>query len=66
MSSTAIVVPMFAEAGLDALRTLQTAGVVVILRPFHECNGEWFWWGTKFLLTTQIQSLWKFTNTYLT
>ena len=50
----------------DALRTLQTAGVVVILRPFHESNGEWFWWGTKFLSTAQFQSLWKFTHTYLT
>jgi mannan endo-1,4-beta-mannosidase len=28
-----------------ALQALQTAGVVVIWRPFHEMNGDWFWWG---------------------
>jgi mannan endo-1,4-beta-mannosidase len=50
----------------DALRTLQTAGVVVILRPYHELNGDWFWWGTKFLSTAQFQSLWRFTHDYLT
>jgi mannan endo-1,4-beta-mannosidase len=50
----------------DALRALQTAGVVVILRPYHELNGNWFWWGTKFLSTAQFQSLWKFTHYYLT
>ncbi len=50
----------------DALRVLQSAGVVVILRPYHELNGDWFWWGTKFLSTAQFQSLWAFTHDYLT
>ncbi len=27
------------------LKRLQDAGVVVIWRPFHEMNGDWFWWG---------------------
>jgi len=27
------------------LKKLQDAGVVVIWRPFHEMNGDWFWWG---------------------
>ena len=49
-----------------ALQTLQSAGVVVILRPFHELNGDWFWWGTRFLSTSQFQSLWQFTYNYLT
>ncbi|MDB5104159.1 MAG: Mannan endo,4-beta-mannosidase [Fibrobacteres bacterium] len=31
-------------AGLQALRD---AGVVVLWRPFHEMNGEWFWWNGK-------------------
>ncbi len=31
-------------AGLQALRA---AGVVVLWRPFHEMNGDWFWWGGK-------------------
>jgi mannan endo-1,4-beta-mannosidase len=29
-------------AGLQELRE---AGVVVLWRPFHEMNGDWFWWG---------------------
>jgi mannan endo-1,4-beta-mannosidase len=28
-----------------ALQALKNAGVVVIWRPFHEMNGDWFWWG---------------------
>lgn len=30
---------------LDVLLELQAAGVAVVLRPFHEVNGDWFWWG---------------------
>jgi mannan endo-1,4-beta-mannosidase len=29
------------------LRELQDADVVVLWRPFHEMNGDWFWWGAK-------------------
>jgi mannan endo-1,4-beta-mannosidase len=31
-------------AGLQELRA---AKVVVLWRPFHEMNGDWFWWGGK-------------------
>ena len=31
-------------AGLEKLQQL---GVVVIWRPLHEMNGDWFWWGAK-------------------
>lgn len=30
-----------------ALQKLQDAGVTVIWRPFHEMNGDFFWWGTN-------------------
>ncbi len=33
------------DAKLDLLRRFQDAGVAVVLRPFHEANGGWFWWG---------------------
>ncbi|HEY0950905.1 glycoside hydrolase family 26 protein [Nocardioides sp.] len=33
------------EAKLDLLRRFQEAGVALVLRPFHEANGGWFWWG---------------------
>ena len=29
----------------NALRELQDAGVTVFWRPFHEFDGQWFWWG---------------------
>ena len=31
----------------DGLQQLKDAGVVVLWRPFHEMNGNWFWWGSK-------------------
>jgi mannan endo-1,4-beta-mannosidase len=31
----------------DGLQELKDAGVVVIWRPFHEMNGNWFWWDGK-------------------
>ncbi|MFK7817663.1 MAG: glycosyl hydrolase [Planctomycetaceae bacterium] len=31
----------------DALEQLRDAGVVVLWRPLHEMNGDWFWWGEK-------------------
>jgi len=30
-----------------ALQELRDAGVTVIWRPFHEMNGNFFWWGTN-------------------
>jgi mannan endo-1,4-beta-mannosidase len=29
------------------LKQLKNAGVPVLWRPYHEMNGEWFWWGQK-------------------
>ncbi|NGM84866.1 glycosyl hydrolase [Paenibacillus sp. 7124] len=29
------------------LKQLQSAGVPVLWRPYHEMNGDWFWWGGK-------------------
>jgi mannan endo-1,4-beta-mannosidase len=41
-------------AGLGELRD---AGVVVLWRPFHEMNGNWFWWGGKDPVA--FQNLWR-------
>ncbi|WP_025696484.1 glycosyl hydrolase, partial [Paenibacillus forsythiae] len=30
-----------------SLKTLRDAGVPVLWRPYHEMNGDWFWWGKK-------------------
>jgi mannan endo-1,4-beta-mannosidase len=29
------------------LREIQDAGVPVLFRPYHEMNGDWFWWGGR-------------------
>lgn len=29
------------------LKELQDANIPVLWRPYHEMNGEWFWWGHK-------------------
>jgi len=29
------------------LQQLQVAGVPVLFRPYHEMNGNWFWWGGR-------------------
>jgi mannan endo-1,4-beta-mannosidase len=31
----------------DGLSDLHSAGVVVLWRPFHEMNGDWFWWADQ-------------------
>ena len=36
---------------------LQSAGVAVLFRPFHEMNGTWYWWHSKDL--AQYKSLWR-------
>ncbi len=39
----AMIVQM--DTAAEALKELQEAGVVVLWRPFHEFDGQWFWWG---------------------
>ncbi|GAW49314.1 MULTISPECIES: glycoside hydrolase family 26 protein [unclassified Nocardioides] len=33
------------DAKMALLGQLQDAGAAVVFRPFHEANGDWFWWG---------------------
>ncbi|HEV7606334.1 MAG TPA: glycosyl hydrolase [Steroidobacteraceae bacterium] len=35
------------KAAAKTLRRLRDAGVVVLFRPLHEMNGDWFWWGRQ-------------------
>jgi len=30
------------------LKQLQDANVPVLWRPYHEMNGDWFWWGGRY------------------
>jgi mannan endo-1,4-beta-mannosidase len=37
----------------------------VIFRPFHEFNGDWFWWGQAHCTTDEYKALYRYTVTYL-
>jgi hypothetical protein len=39
--------------------------IPVILRLFHELNGNWFWWGKDRCTPDQLKQLWHFTVSYL-
>ncbi len=39
--------------------------IPVIFRPWHEHNGDWFWWGKGNASEEDYKALWKFTVTYL-
>jgi mannan endo-1,4-beta-mannosidase len=39
--------------------------VPVILRPYHEFDGGWFWWGAPHCTKEEFTSLWRFTVSYL-
>ncbi len=39
--------------------------VPIIFRPFHEHNGEWFWWGKGNCTEQEYILLWKYTVNYL-
>lgn len=36
-----------------------------IFRPFHEFDGEWFWWGAVYNEPEEFKDLWRFTVHYL-
>ncbi|MBC7567358.1 MAG: beta-mannosidase [Pedobacter sp.] len=39
--------------------------IPVIFRPFHEFDGDWFWWGRAHCTPEEFKSLWRFTVSYL-
>lgn len=39
--------------------------VPFIFRPFHEFDGDWFWWGAAYCTPQEYKTLWQFTVTYL-
>ena len=41
------------------------APIPVIFRPFHEHNGDWFWWGKPFVSEEDYIAVWRFTVEYL-
>ena len=50
------------------LQTLQSAGVIVLFRPFHEMNGGWFWWGAQSDTSPSVAEfveLWRYVHDYV-
>jgi len=39
--------------------------VPMIFRPYHEFDGDWFWWGKSHCTKEEFILLWKFTVSYL-
>lgn len=39
--------------------------IPMIFRPFHESNGDWFWWGPKHLADDKFVTLFRYTIDYL-
>jgi mannan endo-1,4-beta-mannosidase len=39
--------------------------IPVIFRPFHEMDGNWFWWGATHCTAEEYKALYRFTVTYL-
>ena len=39
--------------------------VPMIFRPYHEFDGDWFWWGRSHCTIDEFKMLWRFTVSYL-
>lgn len=39
--------------------------VPMIFRPFHEFDGDWFWWGRVYCTSEEFKELWRFTVGFL-
>ncbi|MFL5741540.1 MAG: glycoside hydrolase family 26 protein [Flavisolibacter sp.] len=39
--------------------------IPIIFRPFHELNGNWFWWGRSHCSPEELKQLYQFTESYL-
>jgi mannan endo-1,4-beta-mannosidase len=48
-----------------SLKTSGGVSIPIIFRPFHENNGNWFWWGKGHCTQDEYIRLWQFTVSYL-
>lgn len=46
---------------LNSLQTPEGVKVPVLLRPWHEHTGSWFWWGKKLCTPDEYKTLWYMT-----
>lgn len=52
-------------AWANDLRAKDGKLVPLIFRPYHEFDGNWFWWGQSHCTREEFISLWRFTVSYL-
>jgi len=50
---------------MNGLKGSRGEFIPVIFRPYHELNGNWFWWGGKNCTPEEFKQLWVFTASYL-
>jgi hypothetical protein len=50
---------------MNGLKGSRGEFIPVIFRPYHELNGNWFWWGGKNCTADEFKQLWRFTVAYL-
>lgn len=48
-----------------ACRGKNGEAIPIIFRPFHELDGDWFWWGKSHCTVAEFKTLWQFTIAYL-
>lgn len=51
----------FAKQAVD----INGTPIPIIFRPYHEFDGEWFWWGKPHCTPEEFKELWRTTVTYL-
>lgn len=48
-----------------SLKTANGTLIPILFRPYHECNGNWFWWGTEGSTDDEFIHLYVYTVNYL-
>ena len=51
---------------LKGQTTKRGRAIPIVFRPFHEMNGDWFWWGASSCTPEEYQQLWRQTHDALT
>jgi mannan endo-1,4-beta-mannosidase len=54
-----------AASFISTLKGPKGEAIPILFRPFHELNGDWFWWGKNKSTADEFIAIWKFTTNYL-
>ncbi len=59
LSKLDALVEFFSQCNVDGVK------IPIVFRPWHEHNGDWFWWGKGNCMEEDYITLWRFTVDYL-